>query len=153
MDERRGGSALFGSPVGIACFVVAHSSSNDDDDDGGERMETEDSPPEQSLLHLRAVDSHRTILSLSFSYPDLTPIIGRSGSTGTEGGSSFLLPLPPEDGGGRRLPMMLPHPGSYWSSIRCVFPLLRRWCLRSISICTASISAAATVMVQMLPKR
>jgi len=72
-------------------------------DDGWEPWEGNDTPPTSSttttpLLHLRMIDIYGTIVSLTFTYPDMKP---------HDSSSSFLLPLSAPSSG-----LCRPHPGS-----------------------------------------
>ena len=120
MDEKMGGSSLFEGSVGTACFVT-HSSTSPSNEDETTRTQdvnmdsttsADGGGQSSSFLHLRTVDPYGTVLSLSFSYPDMTPILSTT--------KSFVLPLSPK--GGEMNHQLNPHPGSSLELNQVCFP-------------------------------
>ncbi len=104
------GVNLLDSIVGVATFVVTttdqrrQNGNNDGEEEGIMMNYAEDdaavlpeggSTTTKSILHLRAVDIHGTVLSLALSYPSLEPILDDDNVDGYSSSSSFLLPLSP----------------------------------------------------------
>jgi len=98
MDEKVNASSLFEGPIVGTSVFVTHSSNDEASGTEGDDMDMPS--PQQSHLHVRTVDPYGTILSLTFSYPTMTPYPT----------SSFLLPLSPHHGTGQH--DLRPHPGS-----------------------------------------
>ena len=107
------GTSFEGPIVGTACFVTHPQIINNEasSEEGGEIMMMDDaSTSSQSYLHVRMVNLHGTILSLAFSYPDLSPAVTNN---------SFLLPLSLLKDNNN---LLRPHPGSSIEYNQVCFP-------------------------------